>query len=115
MPKDSNVIPAEPVATPVAHKAKADSLAQAEEVQDEEPTSTKYYIVVASQVKLSNAEDYVEKLHKRGYEDAKVFIHNKVVRVSCGEFETESEAYRHLNRLNSKEEFYDAWVYKRSS
>ena len=70
---------------------------------------------MASQVKLSNAEDYVKKLHKRGYEDAKVFIHNDVVRVTCGEFETESEAYRHLNRLNSKEEFYDAWVFKKAA
>ena len=115
MPKDTNTIPAEPIATPVAHKAKADSLAQAKEVQNEKATSTKYYIVVASQVKLSNAENYVEKLHKRGYEDAKVFIHNDVVRVTCGEYETESEAYRHLNRLNSKEEFYDAWVFKKAA
>lgn len=113
MPKDTNTIPAEPIATPVA-KAKADSLAQAKET--EKAVSTKrYYIVVASQVKLSNAENYVEKLHKRGYEDAKVFIHNNVVRVTCGEYETESEAYRYLNRLNSKEEFYDAWVYKANS
>ena len=113
MPKDTNTIPAEPVATPVA-KANADSLAQAKET--EKTVSTKCYcIVVASQVKLSNAESYVENLHKRGYEDAKVFIHNNVVRVTCGEYETESEAYRHLNRLNSKEEFYDAWVYKKAA
>lgn len=113
MPKDTNTIPAEPIATPVAHKAKADSLTQAKKT--EKAVSTKcYYIVVASQVKLSNAENYVENLHKRGYEDAQVFIHNNVVRVTCGEYETESEAYRHLNRLNSKEEFYDAWVYKKA-
>ena len=113
MPKDTNTIPAEPIATPVANKDKADSLA--EEVLDEEDATTRYYIVVASQVKLSNAENYVEKLHKRGYDNAKVFIHNNVVRVTCGEFDTESEAYRHLNRLNSKEEFYDAWVYKKAA
>jgi cell division septation protein DedD len=110
MPKDTNTIPAEPVVEPVANKAQA-SADSVETVAPASPTIT-YYIVVASQVKRSNAENYVEKLHRQGYEDARVFIHKNVVRVTCGEYDSESEAYRHLRKLNNKEEFADAWIYK---
>ena len=110
MPKDTNTIPAEPVVEPVANKAQA-SADSVETVAPASPTIT-YYIVVASQVKRSNAENYVEKLHRQGYEDARVFIHKNVVRVTCGEYDSESEAYRHLRKLNNNEEFADAWIYK---
>ena len=76
------------------------------------PTVT-YCIIVASQVKQANAELYVEKLKKEGYADAYVYINNNVVRVVSGEFETEAEAYRQLNKMNIHEEFYEAWVYKK--
>ena len=77
-----------------------------------EPTPT-YCIVLASQVKRSNAEYFVEQLHKQGYKSAKVFVHNNIVRVVYGNYETEAEAYKELNRLTNKEEFADAWVYKK--
>ena len=115
IPQDTNTIPADPIVTPVTHKTKVAPKTQAKETKkDEDVPNKRYCIVVASQVKLSNAESFVEKLHKQGYEDAKVFIYNNVVRVTCGEYETESEAYRYLNRLTNKEEFYDAWVYKKA-
>ena len=71
-----------------------------------------YCIVLASQVKQSNAEYYVEQLKKQGYEEASVYIHNKVVRVIYGAYATEAEAYQQLNKMNNKEEFSEAWVYK---
>ena len=74
--------------------------------------TTTYCIVLASQVKKSNAENYVEQLRKRGYDKAKVFILDGVVRVICGTYQDESEAYRQLHKLNNKDEFYDAWVFK---
>ena len=74
-----------------------------------------YCIVLASQVKLSNAEDYVKQLKARGMQDAKVYIHNHIVRVIYGSYESESEAYRHLNQLNKHDEFAEAWVYKKSA
>ena len=110
MPKDTNTIPAEPVVEPVANKAQT-STDSVETIIPAAPTIT-YYIVVASQVKRSNAENYVEKLRQQGYEDAKVLIHKNVVRVSCGEYDSESEAYSHLRKLSSNEEFADAWIYK---
>ena len=75
---------------------------------------TAYYIVVASQVKRSNADDFVRQLHKQGYVEAEVLVHNNVVRVVCGEYKTEAEAYNRLNKLNDKEEFAEAWVFKKS-
>ena len=121
MPKDSNVIPAQPIVkTTIAQDADSvksglsSKSSSSSKTSASSSSSTSYLVIVASQVKLSNAEAYVEKLHKQGYEDAKVFISNNVVRVSCGEYETEAEAYRRVNRLSNKEEFYDAWVYKHS-
>lgn len=110
MSKDTNTIPAEPVVEPVAPKVQAPK----DTVETVVPASSgdTYYIIVASQVKLSNAESYVEELHQQGYENAKVFIHKNVVRVTCGEYDSEPEALRHLRELNDKVEFGDAWIYK---
>ena len=74
-----------------------------------------YCIVLASQVKRSNAEYYVEQLQKQGYKDAQIYVHNNTVRVIYGAYETEAEAYRQLNRMTSKEEFADAWVYQKKA
>lgn len=131
MPKDTNVAP--PVQQVAAQESKTtepQTVAVTLPVQKEEAkqekakpieavkTGTKaatYCIVVASQVKKSNAEAYVEHLHKQGYSEAEVFVHNDIVRVICGTFNTESEAYSRLNKLNDKEEFAEAWVYKKKS
>jgi hypothetical protein len=61
---------------------------------------------------MKNAELYVAKLKKEGYNDARILLHNKVVRVVCGEFTSQAEAYQKLNKMSLKEEFYEAWVYK---
>jgi hypothetical protein len=37
-----------------------------------------------------------------------------VVRVVYGSYKTEAEAYKQLNRMTDKEEFIDAWVYKKA-
>ena len=127
IPQDTNIVPVEPVvasATEVVEKPVAEQTT--EKAVEKAPAPVKntetnvatpqkaptYYIVVASQVKRSNAELYVEKLHKQGYEDAKILVRNNVVRVVCGSFTSMNDAYRQLNRMNVKEEFYEAWVYK---
>ena len=90
--------------------------AKAEEtVKEEEKPSAPYCIVLASQVKKSNAKDYVERLQKRGYKEASVYIHNKIVRVVYGSFPTEAEAYSQLRKMNNEEEFAEAWVYKKKT
>ena len=78
----------------------------------EKPASITYCIVVASQVKRHNADLFVEQLHKQGYSEARVYV-SETIRVICGEYNSEAEAYRHLNKLQAKEGFEEAWVYKK--
>ena len=127
IPQDTNMMPATPIAevsTPTPSTAETvttstPSQTAAKDSAIAHPTATApkkvsrpYCIVLASQVKKSNAEYYVEQLKKEGY-DAEVYIHNNIVRVVMGAYETEEEAHRQLNKVNTKEEFYEAWVYKR--
>ena len=123
MPKDTNMAPAQPIVE--QQKVTVDSVKPAiteNSEKAEKPVATQdvqlapaYCIVLASQVKLSNAENYVEQLKARGMKDAEVYIHNHIVRVIYGSYESESEAYRHLNKLNKHDEFAEAWVYKKSA
>jgi cell division septation protein DedD len=122
MPKDSNMTPAQPIATALSKDSIKEETAKEDVVKEETKTAepepiptTRYCIVLASQVKLSNAEQYVEQLKSRGMQDAEVYIHNHIVRVIYGSYESESEAYRHLNKLNKHDEFAEAWVYKKSA
>ena len=113
MPKDSNTVPmAQPVDTVKA-------VATAPKVAVAKPEDIKqgdiYYIIVASQVRKSNAEALAAKLNADGYQDAKVFIHNNIVRVTCGEFSSEAEAYRQLSKMHHLDEFAEAWVYKKKA
>lgn len=125
IPQDTNMIPAQPIKqepTKVVAKAEPKVPQAPKTVKDApaaapnqtEQSDAPYCIVLASQVKLSNAEDYVNRLHQQGYSQAKVFVHNKIVRVICGEFATSSDAYNQLNRMTLKnEDFSEAWVYKK--
>ena len=131
IPEDTNVISAQPVAAPSKIQAQQETaevqtkaeLAQTNEAQEQpkaeqkqevqQPDKVSYCLVLACQVKKSNAELFVEQLHQKGYEEASVYIKNGVVRVIYGSYETESDAYRQLSRLNRKKEFETAWVYKK--
>ncbi len=135
IPQDSNVATATPVQQENAEKSdiseasestdspvseeRAETSEEAEsseKAKDSESTeqstsSETFTIVLASQVKRSNAEYYVEQLKKRGYGDAKLYVHNNLVRVVYGSFATEADAYAQLRKMNDKEEFSEAWVY----
>lgn len=100
------------VKEPVVAKIMAEKPAE-KPVAEPKAATTTYCIIVASLVKLSNAEQYVERLKKEGYPNAYVYINNNTVRVVSGEFNSETEAYRVLNKMNMEEEFYEAWVYKK--
>ena len=71
-----------------------------------------FCLVLASHVTQKNAKSFVDKLHKEGYEDARVVIKGKTVRVVYGYYDNESNAYNELNRLNDRNYFGEAWVYK---
>lgn len=119
MPKDTNMTAATPVAKPepVAEvkqetKEKADTLQPAVTPIDEKP----YCLVLASQVKQANAEEFVRTLQNKGYKDTEIYVHNNVVRVVYGHFKSANAAYNELFNLRFAEYcFEDAWVYKRDA
>ena len=117
IPQDTTLPAMEPVAEAHVAEKVVEEAPAAEKVVAEKPVAEKpavtYCIIVASQVKESNAELYVEKLKKNGYPNAYVYISNHVVRVVSDEFASQAEAYRVLNKMNMNEEFYEAWVYKK--
>lgn len=71
-----------------------------------------YVVVLASQVSMANAENFVNILQEEGYKDARIYTHNKVNRVICGHYSTAAEAYEAVNLLHGQEheEFKQAWV-----
>ena len=71
-----------------------------------------YCIVLASQVSKQNAEDFISRLAKRGYEGAEIYVHNNVTRVVYGHFDNQADAYSKLQKLSKEKELEEAWVYK---
>ena len=94
MPKDSNM---EKITifkkTVEKADAKADTIAKGTLKTDtnnivNEYVKTGYCIVLASYVSKKNAQAFVERLQKQGYEESEVFIRNNVTRVIYGNFKT---------------------------
>lgn len=75
------------------------------------PAPTPYCIVLASQVSERNANEFVIQLQKKGI-DARIYVHNSVRRVICGNYETEAEAYQALHDIHHEKGLAEAWVYK---
>lgn len=73
---------------------------------------THYSIVLASKVSRKNAETYVNILHKKGYDDARVIVDGRYAKVVYSEYATENAATRELNKLNDNIDFADAWITK---
>jgi cell division septation protein DedD len=107
-PIEEKAIAVEPTEEPKA-EAKAQPEVEEVKVQTIQPT---YCIVLASQVSQHNAEAFVEKLQAKGMSDARVYFYNNIRRVICGQFSTETEAQRALQKVHRNEELADAWVYK---
>ena len=118
IPEDSNMMPAQPVVEKEVKEAKevkeVKEVKKVEEDKEDKIIEKKdvYCIVLASQVKRSNAEEYVEQLKKRGIADARINVNNGVLRVVCGEYTNQSQAYNHLNKMSVEDEFAEAWVYQ---
>ena len=81
------------------------------EPQVSTPQPESYYVIVlASQVSLANAETFVQQLNEQGYDDARIYTHNKVNRVVCGHCATEAEAYQLASTIRENEAYKQAWV-----
>jgi len=71
-----------------------------------------YCIVLASYVTKQNAEDFINKLAKRGYEGAEIYIHNDVTRIVYGHYDTQADAYNQLQKITKEQDLEESWVYK---
>ena len=115
-------IPAEDADTAKAsHMAKGETAAKADATASKKtamkpdttaPRGVAYGIVLASQVTRSGADRYVEELHKEGHDKAFTYINNKVVRVIYGQYDTEEDALKALNKVRGSTHFEQAWIYK---
>ena len=100
-------------ATTVRREAQPGATATSQVKVQPQPEQQSYYaVVLASQVSMSNAENYVRTLHRNGYKEARVHTQRKINRVIYGRYLKESDAYKAVNRLRDNEEFDEAWVMK---
>lgn len=122
MPKDTHPSATNPIAHPnlvekpvalqkIETEVKTDSIQPVDIINEE----GLYCLVLASQVKQSNAEEFVRVLQDKGFKDSEVYTYNNVVRVVYGHFKSESAAYTELQNLRSEENFKEAWVFKRKN
>jgi hypothetical protein len=79
-------------------------------VEDKEPA---YRIILASYITQKNAKEFVNKLHKQGYDKAYMYVKNNVVRVAYGAYPTENDAYNDLRLIHKNKQLSKSWVYKR--
>lgn len=83
-----------------------------EEVNSPKKQETFYTIVLASRITKKNAEAYTESLKNKGLENAEMIAKGAHVKVICGRYESEKEAYKAMNKLNNNPDFADCWVTK---
>lgn len=94
---------------------------KAEEQKAEEPTTTEkvveakgdhfYTIVLACRVARQNAEDYIVKLNKMGYDKGEVIQRFKETIIIYGRYATDTDARKALNSLKASDKrFDDGWI-----
>ncbi|MBQ8656791.1 MAG: SPOR domain-containing protein [Prevotella sp.] len=95
---------------PVASVQQAENPQPVKTVGNNESTADEFVVVLASHVARGNAESFVERLHQKGYTEARVIERNHTVCVVYGHYGTQGEAYQTANRLHSDAELAQAWV-----
>lgn len=83
----------------------------ADNVQAASPVPSHYWaIVMASHVTESNARAFVARLRKHGLEDARVYEGAESMKVLCGCFSSQKEAYERMKIINATTAFKESWV-----
>ena len=77
--------------------------------KDATPQKT-YCIVLASYVSERNANIFIERLQKKGFDQAEIFERNNIRRVIYGHYASENDAYNDLRRFHRQSETSEAWV-----
>lgn len=107
--KNKVVKVAQPIVSKVAVAVKANE--QKSVIQ----TNKRYHVIVASSIAKKRAEALAKELREKGYNDAKVLISGKMVRVSIAESDNNEEAQKMLNKLSDETEYNNMWVMKEKS
>ena len=110
----AGVNPLEKIASkPQTESAKAVKAKEVvEEVNTPKKQETFYTIVLASRITKKNAAAYTESLKNKGLENAEMIAKGGHIKVICGRYESEKEAYKAMNKLNNNPDFADCWVTK---
>jgi len=101
----------------VAQQETTEEAAVADQTEEQPTTeqvtseaAPRYCIVLASQVSQRNAEDFIERLSKKGFDEAYI-LDSKFRRVVYGTYSTEAEASAQLRSLRSQSSlFSESWV-----
>lgn len=106
--KEKKQLQASSVSAPVENK----EIKKEPEVSADALSDNYYCIVLAARITRTNAEVYAEKLHSKGYDDARVLDEKgESLKVVYGEYKSESEAFSKLNELRDNEAFEGCWIY----
>ena len=81
-----------------------------ERVETAEEVRKGFCIVLASYVSTRNANAFIERLQKQGYDQAEIFERNNIRRVIYGHYASENDAYNDLRRFHRQSETAEAWV-----
>lgn len=76
------------------------------------PSISSHYwaIVMASHVSENNARAFVHKLQKNGLTDIRVYEGSESIKVLCGYFSSQQEAFAKMKVINKTTPFKEAWV-----
>lgn len=80
------------------------------EPSDEIGQKPYFSIVLASRITQKNAQAYVEKLHKNGMTEAKVYTSAGMTKVVYNHYATRGEANDAMKKLSKNSEFAGCWI-----
>ena len=123
MSEDTNTSKIEIKKADIAKVVVKDSVAQRDTIQRDTVAAPKtelvetaeevrkgFCIVLASYVSTRNANAFIERLQKQGYDQAEIFERNNIRRVIYGHYASENDAYNDLRRFHRQSETAEAWV-----
>jgi len=92
--------------------ASTDSVSAGKEsASSTDPTPQRQYcIVLATHVSERNANSFIERLNKQGFDQAEIFVRKNIKRVIYGHYPSEEAAHDDLRRFHRLSETAEAWI-----
>ncbi len=102
---------AEPLVTDTAAKTTSEPREEVENTQAADVTDGKFFIVMASKVTKSGAENFIAQLADAGYKEARMIERGSMRKVVYGRYATSSDANEALHELRKENDaFAEAWI-----